>query len=39
MEIINEIEEFYDKLYKEDHYVRPGLEGMEFNRISPNDRL
>lgn len=37
-EIRKGIEEFYEKLYKEDQFVRPELEDMEFNRISSSDR-
>lgn len=33
------MEDFYDKLYKEEQYVRPRLEGIEFDRISSSDRL
>lgn len=32
------IEDFYEKLYKEDQFIRPKLEGMEFDCISFNDR-
>lgn len=38
-EIINEIENFYEKLYKEDQVVRLGLDGMKFERISSTNRI
>lgn len=32
------MEDFYGNLYREDHFVRPGLNGMSFDRISEADK-